>query len=182
MVSNKKIVSVMVWLVSLLWGAEYYAGTEKGFEVDNYKGVTVTHERYKCGDIEGILACYFTAWPNKWTINMERWFNEENYKGSLEHEFWHAVYFAKMSEKDRLVWRTISDGETIKPKLEKYWITTEAEFSSWYARTNPAEDFAESFRIRNDFWNKVESYLDLKLYLARYFEKKYKLNEGTNVF
>ncbi len=171
MVWNKKVVSAMVWVVSLIWGTEYYLWLDKGFEVDNYKGITVTHERYKCGDIHNVLACYFVSWPNKGTINMERWFNRENYLWSLEHEYWHDVYFARMSDKQRRAWKLIANWDVIKPKLAKYWITTDAEYASWYARHSDVEDFAESFRVRNDFGKKIETYLDLKLYVARKFEK-----------
>lgn len=162
--------SMLVPVLTLWWWIEYYAGSDKWYEVDTYKGVTITHERWKCWDKEGVLGCYFFAWPNKGTINMERYLTEWQYKNILEHEFWHHIYWHYMTDHDREVWGKITNHELMIPLLEKHGYSYKPTYVSWYASTHIREDFAESFSHEDA---QKKTYARIKQVLAQYYGKKY---------
>lgn len=173
--TKKKIAWIITPILALWGGTEVYLGSDKWYEVDNYKWVTVTHERYKCGywSREDVLGCYFFAWPNKWTINMERWINRDQYQYILDHEYAHHVWFMKMNDKERDLWYFVWDEDRFTSFLNKRWFTLIPEFVSWYAETNDTEDFAESYArgINRDY--PYRSYAWVKQKIAEYFVNKY---------
>lgn len=173
--TKKKLAWVMTPVLALGWWAELYLWSDKGFEVDEYKGVPVTHERYKCGyrEREDVMGCYFFAWPHKGTINIERYINKWQYDYILSHEFWHHLYWGIMSQADRNMWERVTDEEVMIPILKKFGYDLKPNHVSWYAATNEREDFAESYAKTESKWT---SFAGIKQIVAEYYANKYASN------
>lgn len=168
---TKKILAWAVASVTTMWlWVEYYAWIDKWYEVSEYRWVPVTHDRYECWNIEAIVWCYFYDWPRKGSINMERWIAKWQYDKVLKHEYWHHLYFARMTEKERKAWDRITDKWFIVPILKRYGYELQPEYVSFYARTNKIEDFADSY---SSLKVKTRTYAWLKQSITDYFDNKY---------
>ena len=140
--------------------------TAFAYEVQEYKGLKVKHKIGLCPS--WVSACYFHESTN---INMEIYKTEREYKRILDHEYAHHVHFALMSDEDRAIWNRVTNKVLILPTLKKYNLRTDIQFAWWYASTSIYEDFAESAYAKYD--GVFDSYLDLKILLAKYMMNKY---------
>lgn len=138
------------------------------FEVNEYKWVTVTHDKNWCDMIPWAQACYTSV---NQTINIVNYLDQSKYEYTLKHEHAHHVHFVLMSKEDRDLWERVTNQEIMLPILEAKGIGTRVKFATVYAWQDIYEDFAESATKRYD--GEFDSYKDLKMLLAKYLYNKY---------
>ena len=147
------------------WGFDLW-GTDKPHFQDNGKPLNkVPYTQYKWRTVEynpvqrgRVNASY--DWINHKIILYPLWFahSEKKKEAILLHEFWHAVFIERFSNKMKKYWY-----DDISPN---YWYVSE------YAKKNPLEDFSEC----------LEEYYKADFQLIWDEETNYKVSEAVTIF